>query len=134
MARIPNRRSYKALTTKQYKGIDNAWLAPNGKLYDTGYMNHNEWASDYIFDKLCGKDWDKQRAFEKEIGGNYSYPYQILHNLGWYRLLTWSGPMTQLLSEGGKKLTSDQEDTLMFWCSANKVSYDYLITNGFVKM
>lgn len=134
MARIPNRRSYKALTIKQYKGIDNAWLSPDGKLYDSGYMNHNQWASDYIFDKLCGKDLNKQDEFEHRVAGNYSYPYQVLHKLGWYRLLTWSSPLTQLLTEGGDKLTSDQEDTLMFWCSANKVSYDYLITNRFVKM
>lgn len=134
MARIPNRRSYKALTIKQYKGIDNAWLSPDGKLYDSGYMNHTQWASDYIFDKLCGKDLVKQYEFEHKIAGNYCYPYQVLHNLGWYRLLTWSGPLTQLLTEGGNKLTSEQKDTLMFWCSANKVSYEYFITNGFVKM
>jgi hypothetical protein len=128
MATIPNRRSYTALRTNQYKGIDNAWLSPEGKLYACGFMGHNEWASDYMFDKVAKKNWD---AYMKLTPWN-GYPYQYLHSLGWYRLLTWSGNTTKLLNEGNSKLTSDQEDTLMFWCSANGHDYETLIQEGYV--
>lgn len=127
---LRNRRSYRALRLREYKGLNNAWLAPNGNLYDCGYMGHNDWAIDYIFDKLANHNLSK--ADELTNGEFGAYPYQYLHHLGWYRLLTWTSGSTKLLSEGKRcadpsPLTSEQKDTLLYWCNLNGVDYDTFI-------
>ena len=123
--------AYRKLTYKQMKGVDNAWLAPNGKMYRCGYMGHNEWAFDYIKDVMCRGDHSRAMKKKDKICG-YSlsaYPYCALHKLGWFRILTWSSNKTKLLSESDTDLTHEQKDTLMFWCSANGLDYDkFLLT------
>ena len=119
----------KPLKTKDYAGVNNGWVAPNGELYQCGYMGHNEWAMEYIQHNLCKGDHSKAMDKIDEIheGSLSAYPYSALHKLGWVRILTWSSD-TRLYGEGAT-LTHEQKDTLMFWCSANETNYEKFINN-----
>lgn len=119
----------KPLKIKKYKGVTNAWINPDGELYECGYMCHNEWAFEYIQDVLCGGDFSKAMIKIDEIHNNSlsAYPYTALHKLGWIRLLTWNSGKTKLLGECVIEPNELQKDTIMFWCSLNKIDYDEFI-------
>lgn len=119
----------KPLKEKEYKGVSNAWIDPKGNLYKCGYMGHNEWASEYFLNKNKGDHNKASDEIDKICGNSLSsYPYSALHKLGWYRILTWSAD-TKLLTESDKKLTHEQKDTLMFWCSANNENYEKFVSD-----
>ena len=123
----------KPIKESEYAGVTNAWLAPDGKLYSCGYQNHNNWAMEYIQDNLCKGDFIKAMDKIDEFCDYTlsSYPYQALHNLGWFRILDWgSSTGVGLFAEQRNPiLTSEQKDTLMFWCSANDMDYDEFVNN-----
>ena len=101
MARYSEKK--KPLKPKDYAGVSNAWVSPEGKLYQCAYMSHNEWAHDYIQYNLCGGDLQKAMNKIHEIHEHSlsAYGYTALHKLGWVRILTWSRD-TKLLGEGAK--------------------------------
>lgn len=60
----------------------NLWISPEGKItniYDNYDENncHNDWAIDYIEDRL-NSGWDKKYKV--------SYAYQLLEKIGWRRV------------------------------------------------
>lgn len=121
----------KPLKVKDYAGVVNAWIAPNGDLFQCGYMGHNEWAMEYIQHNLCKGDHSKAMDKIDEIHNHSlsAYPYTALHKLGWVRILTWGSRDTGLYGETeDPTLTHDQKDTLMFWCSANQIDYETFIS------
>ena len=116
------------------KGKNNAWIKPSGQFIVIGYMQHNEWASDYFREKWGGDWFDKLH----ETYGSFSYPYQALHKLGWIRLLTWTDGNTKALGDCFDPRVTDntvdpsctkrQKETLIEWCKDNEYNYHNLFT------
>lgn len=115
------------------KGKNNAWIKPSGQFVEIGYMEHNEWASDYFEEKY---GWEDYMDKIDEICNGDGYPYQALHKLGWIRLLTWSDGKSKALGDCydprvtdntvDPACTAKQKETLMDWCMDNNFNYDNL--------
>ncbi len=58
------------------KGIENAWIDPNGKFFEVGYMAHTEFAIKWVEDKY-GMGYEL--PFNK-------YHHEVLHELGWLKV------------------------------------------------
>lgn len=110
----------KILEIKEYKGIDNAWLDPDGNLYKCHYMGHNEWAMNYFKEKN-NDDYIKARDEIDSLAGYSGLATDALHELNWFRILTWTSSKGTILipDYNFKKLTHEQKDTIMFWESLN---------------
>ena len=121
---------YIALNETQYKGVKNAWVNPDGELFECGYMGHNEWATDYIIDTMCNGDILDGMAKVQEICGHTlgAYAYDALCTLGWVRILTWTvNPV--ICTDLKYKLNHAQKDTILFWADVNGHDYQNLIDN-----
>lgn len=73
-----------------------------------------------------------KKKCQKILNVTYSaYPYCALHELGWFRLLTWnSSEKTRMFTEKQNHvLTTEQRETLLLWCGLNGVDYDELVKN-----
>ena len=107
-------------TPDKFEGFEelrstNGWLDPYGKYYPVGgFAQHSAWASDYLRDQKI-KD-------EDEIGGRY--PYEILEDLGWLRVMDW-GAATGIRFGYCKEPTHDQKETLQLFCALHKVPYTF---------
>ena len=113
--------------TKKFKDIYNAWISPEGDLYECDYMGHNKWANEYFLWKNKGNRSKAIEEIEKIHGNRISaYPCTALEKLGWIRILTWSSKKTQLYGQVDSP-NKEQKDTLMFWCSANRIDYEIFI-------
>ena len=116
------------LELSQYKGATNAWLDKEGNLFECGYQNHNEWSYEFL-DAEYPLHKENPIEFAEKIGGSlFDYGYQLLHRLGWWRILDWkTSSGIQLLKEGDEELTYKQKETLEFWCAVNGVDYEKFI-------
>jgi hypothetical protein len=115
---------FKPADSSEFKDISNGWIDPDGNLYPCGYMDHNNWAGDYI-----QHDWGLEDDFTmywdrlgKETGNHYAYEY--LTKKGWMRLLTWTQLKSRLVGHTDKsKPNAAQKDTMYLWCSYNNYKY-----------
>lgn len=100
----------------QWYGLVNAWIAPAGEFIPCGYMGHNDFATDF-----CSKmGWEPD---------GYSYPYQVLTEKNWLRLLTWSNDPreTILIADDYSTLpNSAQTATAKDWAAINQVPFKSL--------
>lgn len=119
------------LELSQYKGATNAWLDKEGNLFECGYQNHNEWSYEFL-DAEYPLHKENPIEFAEKIGGSlFDYGYQLLHRLGWWRILDWkTSSGIQLLKEGDEELTYKQKETLEFWCAVNGVDYEKFIPHN----
>lgn len=121
----------------QYKNLDNAWLDPYGELFEVGFMEHEQWAREYLEEKEFFVDEDLlkdgiknlcYRTLEKKT--NCQYAHEYLTKNSWFRLLTWNGKDSQLVGYRWptpiETLNADQESTLLEWCSANNYKFENL--------
>ena len=119
---------FKPALSKDFESISNAWLDPDGNLYPCSYMDHNNWANDYL-----QHDWGLEDDFPafwnrlgKETDGSH-YAYECLNKKGWMRLLTWTQLKSRLVGYTDKsKPNASQADTMYLWCAINKYEYDKL--------
>jgi hypothetical protein len=117
----------KPLEINEYKNIFNAWIDPDGILYECSYMGHNEWAMDYFKWKNGGDFFKANVEIDKIHNNSFSaYPYTALEKLGWIRILTWTSSKTGIYGEIDEP-NKEQQDTLMFWCSMNNINFDNFI-------
>jgi hypothetical protein len=117
------------------KDLYNAWLDPQGKFHEVGYMQHSAWAQEYFNEKYgYFEALEKVKELcESELS---SYPHVALHNLGWLRLLTWSDGKTKLLGNCYDPKVKDdtvdpsmnmsQKKTMKEWCRTNGYCFENL--------
>ena len=108
--------------------MKNAWIKPNGQMIEVGYMEHNEWACDYLIDKY---GIIKAHDLMENCHGT-----EYLHQLGWVRLLTWSvgkskacgncGTNEPILDTIDPSLNQRQKKALKDWCLENNYKYEDL--------
>lgn len=118
------------------QGKTNAWIKPSGQFIEVGYMEHNEFASNYFREKYGNKCYEVIEGFEEKY--NVQYPYEILHELGWVRLMTWTEGLSRVYGgcepNDGRLDTMDptlnhkQKETLQDWCMDNNYKYDNLFS------
>lgn len=118
------------------KGKYNAWIKPSGQFIAVGYMQHNEWDSEYFKERFGDDLLDKL----EEIcdSSTSAYPHVALHKLGWIRLLTWTNGKTKALGNCfdfcvtddtvDPSCTKQQKETLIDWCMENDYPYNKLFT------
>lgn len=116
------------------KGKTNAWIKKSGQFIPVGYMSHNKYADDFFREKY-GHDWLEK---VEELGDKYnvSYSHEILHTMGWVRLVTWSDgktvvcgnctPFAPTLDTVDPSLSHKQKETLQDWCMENDFKYENL--------
>jgi hypothetical protein len=124
-------KNMKPLTESEYKGVKNAWINPDGELFECGYMKHSEWAMDYITEVMCNNDFIAAMKKVEELCGvtSSAYPYEALHNIGWVRILTWTVRPVLCTRGNDFKLNHVQKDTILFWANVNGFDYQNLIDN-----
>jgi hypothetical protein len=106
------------LHIKEIKKGNNGWLDTYGNFYFVyGFANHNEWAYEFL----------KKNNLEEEKIKEYIYPYEILEDRGWIRILTWSDGNTRFSPENAKP-TKLQEETLVYFCKFHNVKYPEFVT------
>lgn len=113
--------------------MDNAWIEPDGTVHEVKYMGHNEFASDLLKKEMNDDEWDHHCD-------SHNYPYEILHERGWIRLMTWRSRKTRALGNCTTLLhtmtdtmdpstTAKQRSVLRNWCKINKFKYKDLFLN-----
>ena len=88
----------------EIKKIDYAsvWIDPFGKSYKVGIAQHNEFASEWLF--------EHDKAAYKTAYHN-TYPYEVLQDKGWARILGWTKTPTFVLpTKIGPKLKTAVKD------------------------
>lgn len=94
------------------EGKDNAWIKPNGQFVEVGFMQHSNWAWEYVREKF-GNDYLEE--IEKVVGFGEG-AMEFLIKKGWVRLMTWRDNVHNVLSdEINPKLTKKQKETLAEW-------------------
>ena len=107
------------------KDVINGWLSPDGKLHQCGYMQHFNWAEEYLTEGLP--------VLQKLDMLSSGEPVKKLHQMGWVRLLTWTAGETGVFGDAASNqylldtidpsLTEEQKNTLLKWCKANNYVY-----------
>ena len=54
------------LNTSEYKDATNCWIDPDGNFFRTGYMAHNQWATEYLQQFWDVDFFDLRKKLEKE--------------------------------------------------------------------
>jgi hypothetical protein len=88
---------------------DSMWIDPFGKSYVVGIAQHNNFASEWLFDN------DKESY---ETSYHNTYPYCVLQDKGWVRILGWTRtPSIILPIKIGPKLKTAVKD----YCISNGI-------------
>lgn len=108
-------------------GYNNAWLDDQGNFFPVPFMQHNQWAIEYLQKELKVDFFDMMAFVEKK---GFDYPWEYLcKGKGWIRLMNWTGQAKGTYLVGyseDQKPTETQKDTLFLWCSKNGYEYDDL--------
>lgn len=108
-------------------GESNAWIDDDGNFMPVPYMGHEEFASDYLQEKLNIDFFELQDLIHSHgVKRTYEYMCKVK---GWIRLINWTGRTQGTHVVGyttSQKPTQTQRDTLYLWCSLNNFDFDEL--------
>jgi hypothetical protein len=97
----------------EQKQYTSCWIDPSGKQYDMyGVAQHNEFASEILETRY-------KMTLEDFVDDN-RYPYEILQDMGWIRILGWTNPPTFVLP---KTLTVKSKRAVKDYCLYEKISF-----------
>jgi len=92
------RKENAILNKKLKKDYPSMWIDPLGKSYVVGFSCHNKFAIEYLDEHDYDIDCD-------------DYPYEMLQNLGWTRILGWCDPPSFVIPKDvSKKVKSMIKD------------------------
>ena len=97
----------------EQKQYTSCWIDPSGEQFDMyGVAQHNEFASEILETRY-------KMTLENFVDDN-RYPYEILQDKGWVRILGWTEPPTFVLP---KSLTVKAKLAVKDYCLYEKISF-----------
>jgi hypothetical protein len=89
----------------------NAWIDPEGNIYEVGLMGHSNFAMEWIDEN------DLFDHFYEREDTHWYYQHEYLQYMGWVRVMTWSNNLnSKIITEDFKDPNKKQRDALFDLC------------------